>query len=624
VAQQLWSITVLALALAGTGLVFGLIFFRVALARWLSGLDQLQEFAAVLGSGTMDIAHLKLQHAPTEIVKIVDIFNKTATSVREREATRRELNNQKFALDQHAIVSIVDLAGHITYANDRLCAISGYSREELIGAHIGILNSGRHSPEFYKQVWGRLKTGQVWTGETCNRTRSGSLYWVVSTIVPLIGENGLPEQYIAIRTDISERKRVEIEKAELLERFKSLAAELETKTIALEHASRREVEIGNRIQQTLLVTPAAPCYPGLMVSSFSQSSKGIDGDFFDVFQTSSNIIDVVVGDVMGKGVPAALLGAATKLQFSRSMAELLAARGPTNGLPEPKDIVSSVNRAMAPHLQALDAFVTLAYLRIDVGLDTVTWVGCGHEEPLLLTANGGSRTLGNQHPPIGLFLNESYSQDVCSLMPDDAVFLCSDGASDAILKNGDRLGHALLNQTVSRHAQSHATPAMVIHALRRDLLVDTATLTDDLTMVMLSRYSLERNIARLEAPVALGSLRQMREFMEIHTAHLSESVAGPLVVAAVEVTTNVIRHAIDLVPNAPIEVVVETSPNGTQFDFNYLGARFDPPANRPDTDFSDFPEGGFGLYIIQAASDRVEHLHHLGVNTVRMWINPPD
>ena len=621
VAEQLWRVTVLAFNLGGLSLVVGLMLIKVLLRRWLGGLDRLQEFAAALGSGKMDVAHLKLDNAPTEIRKIVDMFNKTATLVREREASRRELKNQQFAIDQHAIVSIVDLAGNITYANDRLCAISGYTREELMGQNTGLLNSGTHSPEFYKEVWSSLQKGQVWNGESCNRARSGSFYWVVSTIVPLLGENGLPEQYIAIRTDISQSKRVEIEKAELLEKFKSLAAELNIKSIALECASQREVEIGNRIQQTLLVTPPAASYPGLLISAFSQASKGIDGDFFDVFQVGDHIIDVVVGDVMGKGVPAALLGAATKLQFSRSTSELMLARSAYSKLPQPSDIVGLVNRTMAPHLRALDSFVTLAYLRLDVKANTVTWVGCGHEEPLLVNAQGHVTSLGNQHTPMGLFIDETYQQDCQSLMPGDALFLCSDGVCDAIRLNGKRLGTALVNATAVHHILAHRTPAMALHALRRDLLLDQVALADDVTMVMLMRQPLHKKIARLEVPVSLDSLREVRDFIANQVSRLPEDKAGILAVAAIEVFTNVIRHTENLVPDAPLELLIENFASAIQLDFKYLGSQFDPPVDPPDTDFAEFPEGGFGLQIIRSASDSVEYLHQDGVNTVRMRVD---
>jgi len=136
--------------------------------------------------------------------------------VAESEQGRRALIDQKFALDQHAIVSMTDSSGTIIYANDRFCEISGYSREALIGRNHRIVKSDVHPPAVFQDMWGTISLGGVWRGEICNRARDGHLYWVSATIVPLFGDDGRPVQYIGIRTDISDRKRMESELSEQL------------------------------------------------------------------------------------------------------------------------------------------------------------------------------------------------------------------------------------------------------------------------------------------------------------------------------------------------------------------------------------------------------------------------
>jgi two-component system sensor histidine kinase/response regulator len=129
--------------------------------------------------------------------------------VAERELQRHKLDNLKFALDEHAIVSITDIDGNITYANDRFCDISGYTRQELVGRNHRIVRSAQHSPAIYQEMWETIASGKVWHGELCNRAKGGTLYWVAATIVPLLDAHGTPQEYIAIRTDITEQKRSE-------------------------------------------------------------------------------------------------------------------------------------------------------------------------------------------------------------------------------------------------------------------------------------------------------------------------------------------------------------------------------------------------------------------------------
>ncbi len=127
------------------------------------------------------------------------------------EAAYAKLQNQQFALDQHAIVSITDEAGHIIYANEKFCEISKITRDQLIGKDHRIVNSGLHSKEFFRELWHTISAGKVWHGEVRNRASDGSVYWVAATIVPFLDSQGQPYQYISLRTDITAQKAMEAE-----------------------------------------------------------------------------------------------------------------------------------------------------------------------------------------------------------------------------------------------------------------------------------------------------------------------------------------------------------------------------------------------------------------------------
>jgi PAS domain S-box-containing protein len=143
-----------------------------------------------------------------------------STGAESLERSLKELADIKFALDQSTIVAITDQRGIINYVNEEFCRISKYSRAELLGQDHRIINSAYHSKEFIRNIWTTIGSGKVWKGEFRNRAKDGSIYWVATTIVPFLDDEGKPYQYVSIRHEITSRKLAEErirEQAELLD-----------------------------------------------------------------------------------------------------------------------------------------------------------------------------------------------------------------------------------------------------------------------------------------------------------------------------------------------------------------------------------------------------------------------
>jgi len=178
----------------------------------------------------LQVAHDQLESRVESRTKELAIVNETLRN------TLAQLEFQQQALDEHAIVSITDEAGVISYANDKFCQISQYSRDELLGKTHNVLNSGYHPKAFFQEMWQTIAAGKVWQGEVCNRCKDGEHYWVNTTIVPFLDAAGKPYQFISVRTDITSLIDMQSRLAQVNEQ---LEARVAVKVKELESAQRQ-------------------------------------------------------------------------------------------------------------------------------------------------------------------------------------------------------------------------------------------------------------------------------------------------------------------------------------------------------------------------------------------------
>ncbi|MCF8254154.1 MAG: PAS domain S-box protein [Bacteroidia bacterium] len=150
----------------------------------------------------VDESYYQFQEDYNKLERILELSSKESF---------KELSNFKNAIDTASLVSLTDAKATIIMANENFCKISGFSLGELVGQNHNIINSEYHPKSFWKEVWQTIGSGNIWQGEICNKTKSGELYWVDSTIIPFLDDLGKPYQYLSIRFDITNRKKIEEE-----------------------------------------------------------------------------------------------------------------------------------------------------------------------------------------------------------------------------------------------------------------------------------------------------------------------------------------------------------------------------------------------------------------------------
>lgn len=395
----------------------------------------------------------------------------------------------------------------------------------------------------------------------------------------------------------------------------------------------REIEIGFRIQRTLLFDYPPRDLPWARFAALTIPSDRIDGDFFDFLVHTDRKIDVILGDVMGKGVPAALLGAATKTHFLRAFSHLIAIGNDKAVLPEPKDIITLANAHIAKELIELESFVTVCYARFDLEKDLLTFVDCGHTHTIHFQQRTGTCTLlAGENLPLGVNAQEIYSQFEAHIAPGDVLLFYSDGLTEARNKAGEFFGTDRLIDLVQAHAD--LDPDELTKRLRSaaETFTGSESFADDLTCVSvkLKEHRLPGPLRRAELTLSsdLEELATARDFVQKIASRgvLSEMKVNALKRAVSEAASNIMIHAYDRRPDRRIELDAEVFADRVVVRLHHLGMSFDPERVAAPK-FDGTQEGGFGMYIIAQSVDEVRYyVDDRGRNCIALvkWADQPD
>jgi sigma-B regulation protein RsbU (phosphoserine phosphatase) len=404
-------------------------------------------------------------------------------------------------------------------------------------------------------------------------------------------------------------------------RILDLQTELLASLAALAKAREREVEIGAKIQQTLLLGQPPEHAHGVEVAALTIPSQQIDGDFYDFFQHTTQCLDVIVGDVMGKGVPAALFGAAVKSHFLRALSRLLSTEN--RALPEPEEIIAHVHGEVTRQFIGLESFMTLCYARFDHVRQQVTFVDCGHTKTIHLSNRTGElHTLEGDSLPLGVSEREVYTQVTVPFAPGDVFCFYSDGVTEAHNTEGELFGYDRLAATVREFG--HRSPDDLVESVRQAVVQfsNREVFPDDLTCVAVrispdGHSDASHGALANEAPLAQDAMEAVSDLTELATIRafvrnfcrtappepMDDTRLSELVLAVNEACSNIMRHAYDGRTNEPIRVEVESYEDRVNVILYNSGKQFDPGSAAPPS-FDGSRDGGFGVYMIANSVDR--------------------
>ncbi len=220
----------------------------------------------------------------------------TIRDITEIKRIAKEISDYKNTLDEFAIVAITDQKGIINYVNDNFCKISKYNSEELIGQDHRIINSGYHSKDFIRGIWTTIANGKIWIGELKNKAKDGTIYWVDTTIVPFLDGYGKPFKYVAVRTDITNQKRIseELKEAKVVAELATILAEDE-KAKAESALQSKQQFLANMSHESRTPMNAILGFTKIILKTDLEPKQK---EYLDAIKISSDGLLVLINDIL--------------------------------------------------------------------------------------------------------------------------------------------------------------------------------------------------------------------------------------------------------------------------------------------------------------------------------------
>lgn len=324
-------------------------------------------------------------------------------------------------------IVVTDSSGRIEYVNPAFEKISGYRRDEVIGQNPRVLKSGRHGPEFYQRLWETITSGNVWKGSFVNRRKDGTIYFSEQTISPVLDSTGQRIGYVSVHEDVSDRLRdEELQHASELRSVREAADE----RVRL---ARHELELARAVQNRLF-PQASPQIPGFDLAGAVYPAEETCGDYYDFIPMPDGRIGVVLGDVSGHG-----LGAALIMSETRACLRVL-----SQSLSDVDEILHRVNQLLVHDLET-GRFVSLFFAILDPASRTLVYATAGQPAYHVHTSGQVNR-LSNSGMVLGLLDDAEIPRgERMELQRGDLIFVATDGLHETHAADGSMFG---MNRTL--------------------------------------------------------------------------------------------------------------------------------------------------------------------------------
>ena len=428
------------------------------------------------------------------IVENARLYNRLQRTHRQVEhkndqlvQSQSELRRQKeyfeaLVLNSPVAIAIMDLDEKVVSWNPAAERLFGYSQAQAVGRSIDDLVAG--TPQMHEEVlqYTRQVSSDSRVDTVTRRSRKdGTLVDVELLAVP-VTVGGEQVGTYAMYHDISELKRAEEEVRQLNKDLERRVAErTEQLKIAMarqqQEAQERErieqeLRVARMIQHTLL-PKSLPDLEGYQIAAYYQSAREVGGDFYDFLRLPDGRLGLIVGDVSGKGVPAAIMMATTRTLLRAAY-----------HLGSPGEILEQVNDALFPDIPP-NMFVTCLAALLDSRTGRLQYANAGHDPPYIRHAAGVSK-LRATGMPLGLMPNMSYEQKEITLQPGENILLYSDGLLEAHSPQREMFGFPRMQGHVSAHPEGASLIDSLLAELERFTGEDWEQ-EDDITLLTLQR-----------------------------------------------------------------------------------------------------------------------------------------